>query len=287
MRIMTLNACVHDGGEAMMETILRSAKITILALALMVGGLMIYVNYYLPHGPFQNTGYVTCQYDDRGRCGDVYKEDLNALALPWWAKFIRSYDVILLIGLLVAWFSLTIKGQKEESKRNVGPNFVLSFDEQWKHVQDQLCLVTEFRPGKGYVVKDGVVNSTIGDALGMYCLIVLECKSVFGGRKLDGLISHKEDFKNLWGAFKERGINAATEEVLIMWSTKHYKDKYINFVANWLRQRVFMPKILVLVCPKGTYEQCGDSYKWSIDEKPQDVVRTLKATAWCVSDVMN
>ena len=80
-------------------------------------GLIYYVNHYLPHGTSYPTGNVVCQNDDRGPCGEVYKEDLRGLNIPSWAKFFKqSEGELLWIALLFA--SIVISGYRPGSKEN-------------------------------------------------------------------------------------------------------------------------------------------------------------------------
>ena len=70
---------------------------TLLALVLV---LTFYVNHYMPHGPSYPTGDVVCQNDDRGPCGDEYKEDTSHLDIPEWAKFLREDFLLVIISLV-------------------------------------------------------------------------------------------------------------------------------------------------------------------------------------------
>jgi hypothetical protein len=72
--------------------------------------------------------------------------------------------------------------------------------------------------------------------------------------KVTGFITHKIDFMHLWMAFKERTIQQ-NEEILIIWSKKYYKSYAKLFSA-------FMPRMWVMVCPKGAFELYTDpSYR--------------------------
>ncbi|MFA5778442.1 MAG: hypothetical protein WC870_03090 [Candidatus Paceibacterota bacterium] len=78
-------------------------------------GLTYYVNYHMPHGPMINTGYDCVEYND-GRssaCGDQYVEDTRNLNIPDWAKFLREYFLLVLIGESALAVYLQIKGGKE------------------------------------------------------------------------------------------------------------------------------------------------------------------------------
>lgn len=77
--------------------------------------LIIYVNYYLPHGPRYPTGEYVCQFDDRGRCAEEYKEDMSKLNIPDWAKFLRSsWGMLLLFGLVIAGICASAKDKDRE-----------------------------------------------------------------------------------------------------------------------------------------------------------------------------
>jgi len=78
-------------------------------------GLTVYVNYGMPHGPSYPTGDIVCQNDDRGPCGEEYKEDLRNVDIPNWAKFLRkSEGQLLLFGLLFA--GIVISGVKNKNQ---------------------------------------------------------------------------------------------------------------------------------------------------------------------------
>lgn len=78
-------------------------------------GLTIYVNYYLPHGPSYPTGEIVCQNDDSGPCEEQFKEDLRDVDIPNWAKFFRkSEGELLLFGLLFA--GIVINGAKNKNQ---------------------------------------------------------------------------------------------------------------------------------------------------------------------------
>jgi len=88
---------------------------TIWTSLIVLVGLTVYVNYYMPHGPSYPTGEVVCQNDDRGPCGEEYKEDLRNVDIPNWAKFLRrSEGQLLLFGLLFA--GIVISGAKNKNQ---------------------------------------------------------------------------------------------------------------------------------------------------------------------------
>ena len=73
--------------------------IVFLIILIMILGLTIYVNWYMPHGEMIPAGYD----DDRGR--EVYFEDYRELNIPDWAKVIKGNKstvilIIFAIGLI-------------------------------------------------------------------------------------------------------------------------------------------------------------------------------------------
>ena len=138
---------------------------------------------------------------------------------------------------------------------------ILRKDKEWSLIDSELCLVTDFLPLMGSTVKDGIAISPVTNA--PYASINIECKRT--QERITGFICHKMDFTHLWAAFRERGVNEAKEEVLIYWSTKHYKYKIIKLLSTCmliLLGATSLPKIVVMVCPKGTYENRANGFKW-------------------------
>lgn len=85
------------------DTFWRWAAGGIWLAAISLGGGIYYVNHYLPHGPMYATGDVVCQNDDRGPCGEEYREDFQGLDVPDWAKFLKgSKAELLLMGFVFA-----------------------------------------------------------------------------------------------------------------------------------------------------------------------------------------
>lgn len=122
-------------------------------------------------------------------------------------------------------------------------------DNEWSVIDGELCRVIDFVPLG--LIKNGKVlalNKTTP-----YATVDLECKKL--SKKITGFICHKIDFMHLWLAFKERGIKQ-DEEVLIFWSKKHYKNIVYKIFS------AFMPRLWVMVCPKGAFElKVNPSYR--------------------------
>jgi len=119
-------------------------------------------------------------------------------------------------------------------------------DEEWSLIDGGICRVIDFVP-MGSSVKDGKVITM--DMTTPYASIQIECKKI--PKEITGFITHKIDFINLWNAFRERGVKE-NEELLIIWSTKHYKSKIIKPLSR------IMPKLRVIICPKNAFERLTD-----------------------------
>lgn len=118
---------------------------------------------------------------------------------------------------------------------------VLKKDSEWSVVDGEPCRLIDFIPTAS--VQNGKV--VMKNSTDPYASVVLESKKFSG--KVKGFITHKIDFMHLWAAFRERGISES-EEVLIVWTTKHYKIKPLRFFAR------AYPKIWVMICPRGALE---------------------------------
>jgi hypothetical protein len=159
---------------------------------------------------------------------------------------------------------------------------ILLKDKEWHLIDSELCLVTDFQPLKGSTVKDGKAISPVVSV--PYAVIKIECKRTT--EKITGFITHKEDFINLWAAFKERGINEEKEEVSLYWSTKHYTSN-IGKVFSAVLPSGMLPKIFVMVSPRGTYESFPDGLKWPPTEDPLVLVYGLMSFSWWIPAVIS
>jgi hypothetical protein len=127
---------------------------------------------------------------------------------------------------------------------------VLLKDKEWSVIDGEACRVIDFSPLGAIINADGEVQSI--DKTTPYASITLECEKL--GKDIRGYITHKIDFKHLWTAFRERMVKE-DEEVIIIWTRKHYKAgvKYVS---------AFMPKLWVMVCAKGAFDlMTNDDYK--------------------------
>lgn len=132
---------------------------------------------------------------------------------------------------------------------NSSSEITLLKDTEWSIIDGELCRVISFVPMSS--VKNGKVLALNKST--PYATINLECKKLLK-KKITGFICHKMDFMYLLSAFKERGIKQ-DEELLIIWSKKHYK-KYMNIFS------AFMPRLWIMICPKGAFElETDQNYK--------------------------
>jgi hypothetical protein len=120
---------------------------------------------------------------------------------------------------------------------------VLWKDDEWSQIDGEICRVTDFGTVGSFVDASGKVHA--GTKTMPYGSITLECEKL--GKNVRGYICHKMDFQHLWAAFRERKIDK-DEEVIVVWTRKQYKWKVTRLLAT------FMPKLQVMVCPKGAYE---------------------------------
>jgi hypothetical protein len=130
-------------------------------------------------------------------------------------------------------------------------NIVLIKDREWSVIDGEPCRVTSFGTLGSLVDVDDKVHAM--DKTTPYASVTMECKKL--GKNVTGDITHKEYFKYLWMAFKRRKVKD-NEEVIVIWTREHYK------VRSWIGKKLysaFMPKLWVMVCPKGAYELMVDS----------------------------
>jgi hypothetical protein len=123
-------------------------------------------------------------------------------------------------------------------------NNIMLKDSEWNVIDGEPCRVIDFTPMA--LVQNGEVVAP--DITTPYASVTLECKKI--SNKVKGFVTHKVDFTNLWTAFKERGISD-NEEVIIIWSIKHYKNVYKKFLY-------FLPRMWVMICHKGAFEIMTD-----------------------------
>jgi len=119
-------------------------------------------------------------------------------------------------------------------------------DKDWSVIDSEPCRVIYFTSIA--TVNDGkIITPKMPES---YASVFLECKKF--SKTVKGFVNHRLDFLNLWKAFKERDISD-NEEVIIFWSSKHYKYKFLKYFS------AILPKMWILVCKKGAFELMSDS----------------------------
>lgn len=145
-------------------------------------------------------------------------------------------------------------------------------DSEWSVIERRACRVIGFTPFAS--VENGeVVAPNLTDP---YASVTLECTGMPGAVK--GFVTHKVDFANLWATFKERGVSD-DEEVVIFWTTKDYKYRFLRFFSR------APPKMWVTIRPKGSSEilekLCDPTRHWEPGFDPAAAVRaTLPIVEW-------
>jgi len=124
---------------------------------------------------------------------------------------------------------------------NASSKITLLKDSEWSVIDGEPCRVMDFTPFAS--VQNGkVVAPNLTDP---YASVTLEYKKM--PNTIKGFVTHKMDFAHLWAAFKERGISD-NEEVITIWTTKHYKYKFLKFLSP------AYPKMWVMIWTKGAWE---------------------------------
>jgi hypothetical protein len=112
---------------------------------------------------------------------------------------------------------------------------------QWSKIESEMCRVLEFTPMTSF--ENNKITKI--DTNTPYASITFECSNQ--SEILRGFVGHKEDFKALWYIFKERKLDS-DEEVLFIWSNKHYKNLLYSLLSR------FMPKLWIMICKKSSFE---------------------------------
>jgi ribosomal protein S17E len=179
---------------------------------------------------------------------------ISKFHLLWWVPVTFFLNMLLSTILL----SLRLKrGLRNFEERRRESEIVLLKDSEWSVIDGEACRVTYFGTLGSLVDTDGKIHAM--NKTTPYASITMECKKL--GKNITGYVTHKMDFQHLWAAFKERKVKE-DEEVIIIWTKKHYKYKLTKFLAP------SMPRLWVMVCPKGAYDLMVDSsYKPELSGK--------------------
>lgn len=122
---------------------------------------------------------------------------------------------------------------------------VLGKDIPLETIDQEICRVIKFIPHAKITNNKVVADSRTNP----YAFLTIETNKL--STKAELPVFHKDDFRNVYEAFKERKNG---QEVLIVWSNKLYKN--IVFKLS----RSILPRLIVWLCQK-------DSYELMIDQK--------------------
>lgn len=114
-------------------------------------------------------------------------------------------------------------------------------DSEWMLIEGRACRVIGFTPFASVAHGKVVAPSTTVP----YASVALECTGI--SSVVQGFVTHKVDFANLWAALKERGVSD-DEEVVIFWTTKDYKWGFLRFLSR------FPPKMWVTIRRRGSLD---------------------------------
>lgn len=110
-------------------------------------------------------------------------------------------------------------------------------------------------------------------------MLSVECKKIPKPLEVNGFYTHKNDFENLWAVFNEYGLDDTTQEVILFWLKTHYKKWWAKPLS------LMAPKMLIMVCPKGTYESTVIE-KWEPGQSIADLSETVNAEICFLDKVM-
>lgn len=125
---------------------------------------------------------------------------------------------------------------------------VLGKDVSWQLIDGQFCRIRDFVPIELELVKK----------YHPYAIITIECKKLPDSLAIWPVIN-KIDFKHLQEVFLKRKLKG-DEEVLIVYSSKYW-GKLLKIFS------VFLPKMHIMIYPKGYFEKFADINWWEKEVK--------------------
>jgi len=145
---------------------------------------------------------------------------------------------------------------KNENKINKP---IISIDILWNQIEGEFCRVKTFLPYAE--IKE---NKIIKPAFSMpYAILDVENPHKLPPEGAFLPVFHKIDFKHLWEAFVERGINI-DEEVLVIYYPET-PNNVPSFMGRIFKSH-FFPKLTIWICKKGLLEKLYDKhYQESVD----------------------
>ena len=119
---------------------------------------------------------------------------------------------------------------------------VVGYDIDWNKFDKEYCRVEQFT-SLG-TIDGGKVPGSRGTP---YALLMVD--SPWLAKRSLMPVGHREDFRNLWDIFEQRGVGKG-EEVLLSYSP-FFRDKF-----KWLRfLRPWLPRLYLAIYPRGHLEE--------------------------------
>jgi len=126
-----------------------------------------------------------------------------------------------------------------------GERLIVGKEVSWEAIKGTFCKVTDFVPLA--TLKGGRITNNTG--LAPCCVLTVESAQL--PRETLMPVLHREDFRNLWELFQQRGVNAE-EEVIISYMPVSQRG-VLRFV------RASKPSFHIFVFPKGQLEKIYDA----------------------------
>jgi hypothetical protein len=121
---------------------------------------------------------------------------------------------------------------------------VIGKDVAWEIIVGKACRVKQFTPFAHIVA--GELSGNRGSL--PYGSLLLESPALVHDTSMP--VTHKEDFRNLWEVFRQRGIGPK-EEVLVFYEP-FFRSRLLRFLSH------LMPRLHVHIYPKGRLEKLYD-----------------------------
>jgi hypothetical protein len=118
---------------------------------------------------------------------------------------------------------------------------IIGKDIPWKTIEQYTCRVKHFAP-YGEIREGKIVPPTLPLPYAMLSVELPELRNKFP-TEVSMPVAHKEDFRNLWVVFQERGVKAE-EEVLVSYAP-FSKSRLLRIISS------FMPCLHIYIFPRG------------------------------------
>ncbi len=141
----------------------------------------------------------------------------------------------------------------ENSQHSEAP--IIGRDIPWETIEGEFCSIKHFTPIA--TIESGKIKNV--SKLLPYALLRVECPKVFQGEASIPVV-HKQDFRNLWEAFKEIDINTQIMEIVVVYAP--LKRRKLTKLFSGI-----LPSLVIQVYPKGSLEKlCEFLHGGKLDE---------------------